>query len=215
MDISRAIGLLFLSFVATDSRGATEEHIRRVENELLPPVLVRGEPIQSTRLVDRMAALHVPGVSVAVIHEGKLEWARGFGVTRIGGPAVTPETEFQAASISKPVTTLAVMRLVVDGKLNLDTDSNRYLNSWKLPSNELTQQSTVTLRRLLSHSAGVTVHGFAGYASDEPLPTLVQILNGESPANNPPIRVDLLPGTRPRYSGGGFEIVQQDRKSVV
>jgi CubicO group peptidase (beta-lactamase class C family) len=116
---------------------------------------------------------------------------------------------FQAASISKPVTTLAVLRLVQAGKLNLDTDINQYLTSWKLPGNEFTQQSTVTLRKLLTHSAGVTVHGFAGYATDAPLPTLVQILNGEPPANNEPIRVNILPGTQLRYSGGGFEIVQQ------
>jgi CubicO group peptidase (beta-lactamase class C family) len=191
MENSRAFGLLLLSMFASDSWGAThaEEHIRRIQNELLPPVLVKGEPVLSTRLSDRMAELHVPGVSVAVIHEGKLEWARGFGVTRIGGSPVTPETEFQAASISKPVTTLAVMRLVVAGKLNLDT--------------------------LLSHSAGVTVHGFAGYESDEPLPTLVQILNGEAPANSAPIRVDMLPGKQPRYSGGGYEIIQQAMMDVT
>ena len=211
MELSRSVSLFFLCTVAANSWAATgaEEPIRRVQNELLPPVLVKGEPVQPGKLSDRMAALHVPGVSVAVIHEGKLEWARGFGVTRMGGPAVTPETEFQAASISKPVTTLAVMRLVVDGKLNLDADINQYLHSWKLPANDFTQQSPVTLRKLLSHSAGVTVHGFAGYAANEPLPTLVQILNGEAPANSPPIRVDMTPGTRPRYSGGGYEIVQQ------
>ena len=201
MELSRSVSLFFLCTVAANSWAATgaEEPIRRIQNELLPPVLVKGDPVQPSKLSDRMAALHVPGVSVAVIHEGKLQWARGFGVTRIGGPAVTPETEFQAASISKPVTTLAVLRLVVDGKLNLDADINQYLHGWKLPANDFTQQSPVTLRKLLSHSAGVTVHGFPGYAANEPLPTLVQILNGEAPANNPPIRVDMTPGTRPRY----------------
>ncbi len=197
--------------MAADAQAATstQDHIQRIQNQLLPPVLVKGEPLPSNKLSDRMANLHVPGVSVAVIHAGKLEWARGFGVTRIGGPAVAPATVFQAASISKPVTTLAVLQLVHSGKLNLDTDINQYLTSWKLPENKLTQQSTVTLRKLLTHSAGVTVHGFAGYATDAPLPTLVQILNGEPPANNEPIRVDILPGTQWRYSGGGFEIVQQ------
>jgi CubicO group peptidase (beta-lactamase class C family) len=72
-------------------------------------------------------------VSIAVIHGGKLEWARGFGVTKIGGPPVTPETLFQAASISKPVTTLAVLSLVQSGKLDLDTDVNQYLKTWKVP----------------------------------------------------------------------------------
>ena len=183
--------------------------VQTADPALLPPVLVHGEPLPSNKLSDRMAKLHVPGVSVAVIHAGKLEWARGYGVTRKGGPPVTPETLFQAASISKPVTTLAVLRLVHQGKLNLDTDINHYLVSWKLPGNAFTQQSPVTLRKLLTHTAGVTVHGFAGYASGDPLPSLVQILDGAAPANNPPIRVDLVPGTQWRYSGGGFEIVQQ------
>lgn len=118
----------------------------RAQNQLLPPVLVKGEPHPTNKLSDRMAKLHVPGVSIAVIHAGKLEWARGFGVTRIGGPAVAPAIEFQAASISKPVATLAVLHLVLAGKLNLDTDINQYLTSWKLPDNEFTQRSTVTLR---------------------------------------------------------------------
>lgn len=205
------IRLILLGMVAGDARSATgtQEHIQRIQSQLLSPVLVKGAALPSNKLSDRMANLHVPGVSVAVIHAGKLEWARGFGVTRIGGPAVAAATVFQAASISKPVTTLAILRLVQAGKLNLDTDINQYLTSWKLPANEFTQQSTVTLRKLLTHSAGVTVHGFAGYPADAPLPTLIQILNGEPPANNEPIRVDSLPGARWRYSGGGFEIVQQ------
>jgi CubicO group peptidase (beta-lactamase class C family) len=221
MDISRALGLLFFSVasyaatVVSYAATAANEHIDQIQNHLLPPVLVKGEPLPATRLSDRMAELHVPGVSVAVIHNGKLEWAHGFGVVRLGGPAVTPETEFQAASISKSVTTLAAMRLVAGGKINLDTDINQSLHSWKLPANQLTQQQPVTLRELLSHTAGTTVHGFAGYASDEPLPTLVQILNGEPPANSAAILVDLRPGTRPRYSGGGYEIVQQALMDVT
>jgi CubicO group peptidase (beta-lactamase class C family) len=95
--------------MVTDTRAATgtQEHIQRIQNQLLPPVLVKGEPLLSNKLSDRMAELHVPGVSIAVIYAGELEWARGFGVTRIGGPAVAPATVFQAASISKPVATLA------------------------------------------------------------------------------------------------------------
>jgi CubicO group peptidase (beta-lactamase class C family) len=181
----------------------------------MPPVLVKGESVASSKLSDRMAELHVPGVSIAVIHAGKLEWARGFGVVRVGGPPVTPETLFQAASISKPVTTLAVLHLVHEGKLSLDTDVNQYLTRWKLPPSEFTKQSNVTLRELLTHSAGVTVHGFAGYPANAQLPSLVQVLNGEAPANNPPIRVDMVPGTRLRYSGGGFEILQEVLNDVT
>jgi len=185
-----------------------EQRIRHIQNAILPPVLIKGEPLSTTTLADRMAALHVPGVSVAVIRDGKIEWARGFGVTRVGGSAVTPETLFQAASISKPVTALAVMHLAESGKLDLDADVNQYLKTWKVPPSSFTEKTKVTLRELLSHTAGMTVHGFPGYASDAALPSAVQILNGEKPANTPAIRVDTIPGTNWRYSGGGFVITQ-------
>ena len=168
-----------------------------------------GEKPATTKLTDLMASLHIPGVSIAVIHEGKIEWAKGYGVVRVGGAPVTPETLFQAASISKPVTAMAVMHLVQTGKLNLDTDVNQYLKSWKVPANGFTEKTKVTLRELLSHTAGMTVHGFPGYASDTPLPTLAQILNGAKPANNPAIYVDVAPESEWRYSGGGFVVTQQ------
>jgi len=156
-----------------------------------------------------MAALHIPGVSIAVIHEGKLEWARGFGVTQIGGPAVTPHTLFEAGSISKPVAAMAVLHLVQAGTLDLDADANQYLKSWKIPANPFTAHHPVTLRELLTHTAGMTVHGFPGYVPGTPVPTLTQVLDGLPPANTPAIRVDMAPGTSWRYSGGGYVILQQ------
>jgi CubicO group peptidase (beta-lactamase class C family) len=194
---------------------ALEQRIQRIQDGLLPAVLMKGAPVQTSKLADRMAALHVPGVSVAVIHDGAIEWARGFGVTKIGGTPVTPDTLFQAASISKSVTALAVLRLVQAGKLDLDTDVNRYLKTWKVPDNEFTAKTKVTLRELLTHTAGMTVHGFPGYAAGAPVPTLVQVLNGEKPANTPAIRVDTTPGTMWRYSGGGYVIVQQLLEDVT
>jgi len=180
-------------------------------------VLIKDQPLsnQTMKLSDRMAELHVPGASVAVIRNGKLEWAHGFGVTKIGGAAVTSQTLFQAASISKPVTAMALLRLVESGKLDLDQDVNEYLKTWKVPENEFTAKRKVTLRELLGHTGGVTVHGFAGYASSDPLPTLVQVLNGEKPANSGPIRVDVEPGTIWRYSGGGYVITQQLLEDVT
>jgi CubicO group peptidase (beta-lactamase class C family) len=177
--------------------------------DILPPTITRGEKPETTKLTDRMAMLHVPGVSIAVIHDGKIEWTRGYGLVSVGGPPVTPETLFQAASISKPVTAMAVMHLVQTGKLNLDTDVNQYLKSWKVPANGFTEKTKITLRELLSHTAGMTVHGFPGYASDAPLPTLVQVLNGAKPANSPAIYVDIAPDSEWRYSGGGFVVTQQ------
>jgi CubicO group peptidase (beta-lactamase class C family) len=186
------------------------ERIRRVENGLLPPALVKGEPTATMNLADRMRFYKTPGVSVAVINKGKIEWARGYGVLETGSNStVTTETLFQAASISKPVAGIAVLRLVQENKLNLDEDVNVKLVSWKVPENDFTKERKVTLRGLLSHSASVTGSGFVGYSSDEQVPTLIQILDGTAPANSKPIRVDALPNKEFRYAGGGYIIMQQ------
>ncbi len=194
---------------------AVEQHIQHIQDRLMPAVVIKDQPAQSTKLADRMAALHVPGVSIAVVHNGQIEWARGFGVTKTGGPPVTEETLFQAASISKPVTAMAVLHLVQAGKLDLDADVNQYLKTWKVPENEFTAKNKVTLRELLTHTAGMTVHGFPGYASNATLPTVIQVLNGEKPANTPAIRVDTVPGSAWRYSGGGYVVMQQLLEDVT
>ncbi len=157
-----------------------------------------------------MEALHVPGVSIAIIDGWQVAWAGGFGVKEAGrADRVTTSTLFQVASISKPVVASAALRLVEAGKLSLDEDVSSYLKSWRVPGSSFTVLEKVTLRRILSHSAGLTVQGFAGYRYDEPLPTLQQVLDGEKPANNSAIRVDIAPGSLSRYSGGGFTILQQ------
>ena len=188
---------------------AIEAKIQHIVNNIATAVTIKGQADSHVTLAARMAAEHVPGVSIAVIHNGKIEWARGFGVTKIGGAPVTVNTLFQAGSISKPVTAMGVLHLVQSGQLNLDADINQYLKTWKVPENSFTAQKKVTLRELLTHTAGVTVHGFPGYASNETVPTLVQVLDGAKPANTPAIRVDTVPGTIWRYSGGGYVITQQ------
>jgi CubicO group peptidase (beta-lactamase class C family) len=148
-------------------------------------------------------------VSVAVFDRFEMVWAKTYGVKQAGGSEpVTLDTLFQAASISKPVTAMAALHFVEAGTWTLDEDINNRLLSWKLPDNEFTKEQKATLRRLLSHTAGTTIHGFAGYQADQPLPTLPQVLDGKAPANSGPVRVDLVPGTKERYSGGGFTIVQ-------
>ena len=210
-----SICTIVLCSLAAQTPSAIEQRIQRIQDGIPPAVIVKGEPVATTKLADRMAALHVPGVSIAVIHDGKIEWARGFGVTRIGGPPVTADTLFQAASISKPVAAMGLLRLVQSGKVSLDADVNQYLKTWKIPANSFTDHTKITLRELLTHTAGMTVHGFAGYASDAPVPTLVQVLNGEKPANSAPIRVDTAPGTIWRYSGGGYVVAQQVLQDVT
>lgn len=187
----------------------TQQHIKDVEAGLLPSVVVKGDAHPGHSINERMAALHVPGVSVAVIHHGVIEWAQGFGVMSAGGPPVTAETLFQAGSISKPVAAMAALHQVQLGKLSLDADVNTVLTSWKLPDAPSAGGKIVTLRELLTHTGGTTVHGFPGYATDATVPTLVQVLNGEKPANTPAIRIEAEPGSKWNYSGGGYTIMQQ------
>jgi len=186
---------------------AVQQRIQRVEHGLLTPVMVRGTAAFS--MADRMSLHQVPGVSVAVINDGRVEWARGYGLLERGTTtAVDTATLFQAASISKPVAAMAALRLVEQGRLSLDADINTQLKSWKLPENTFTRAQPVTLRRLLSHNAGTTVSGFPGYASGVAVPTTIEVLNGTAPANTGPVRVDTTPGAIWRYSGGGTTIVQ-------
>ncbi len=184
--------------------------INTIEEGLLPPVIIRGQPTPSMRLPDRMEHYNVPGISIAVINNDELEGVlrKGFRRAQSDGP-IKPDTLFQAASISKSVTAMAALRLVEEGKLELDQDVNEVLRSWKVPESVLTFDEKVTLRRLLSHTAGMTVHGFNGYPIGEGIPTLIEILDSKSPANSEPIRVELVPGSRYGYSGGGYVVVQQ------
>ncbi|MFL6303797.1 MAG: serine hydrolase [Candidatus Sulfotelmatobacter sp.] len=187
-----------------------DARIERVLSGLRPPVAIKGQPPDRWALAEGMAQSHVPGISIAVIDNGQIAWARGFGVIEAGRTdPVTTSTLFEAQSISKAVTATATLVLINSRRLSLDKSPNVYLKSWKVPYNEYQAQEKVTLRRILSHCSGLTVGGFAGYRVGEPLPSLLQILNGEKPANNPPIRVDFVPGSRFRYSGGGAEVMQQ------
>ncbi len=200
-----------LPTVATHAQAnSIEERIRRVENGLLFTIAIKGQPPRGMNLLERMKHYKVPGVSVAVIDNSSISWARGYGHREAGADKpVTTDTLFQAASISKPVAVTAALRLIEQGRLSLDEDVNLKLKSWKVSENEFTKEQKVTIRRLTSHSAGLTVHGFPGYAADKPIPSVVQILNGEPPANTRAVRVDTVPGTKWRYSGGGTTVLQQ------
>ena len=183
--------------------------IARIENGLLPAVVIKGQSARAMKLSERMQFYKVPGVSVAFFDHGRIIWTRAYGLADMATKKpVTPETLFQAASISKPESALAALHLVQEGKLSLDENVNDKLRTWKVPDNQFTAQEKVTVRRILSHSAGINAQGLPGYTSDEPIPTVVQILNGEKPANTDPIRVDVVPGTIWRYSNGAYVILQ-------
>jgi CubicO group peptidase (beta-lactamase class C family) len=186
-----------------------EARIRNIESIVVDIPMGEQPPIRLS-LPALMELYKVPALSIAVIDDYKIVWAKGYGTIGTGSTSpVTTKTLFQAGSISKPVAATGALYLVEQGKLALDEDMNRKLKTWKVPENEFTKEQKVTLRRLMSHTAGLTVHGFPGYDVDAPLPTLVQIFNGEKPANTAPIRVDVVPGTIQRYSGGGVTIEQQ------
>jgi CubicO group peptidase (beta-lactamase class C family) len=158
-----------------------------------------------TFIQSQISQAHINGLSLAVIHDGKIE-ARAYGVTARGGPPVTATTLFQAGSISKPVAAMGALKLVERGALSLDEDVNAKLKSWKVPENQFTNKQKVTLRRLLSHTAGLTVHGFPGYDVTASMPSVVQVLEGGG--NTAAVRVDVEPGSLSRYSGGGYTVMQ-------
>jgi CubicO group peptidase (beta-lactamase class C family) len=187
---------------AGEAVGDVEERIGRVERGLMPMAVGRGQTPEGQKIQERMG--------VAVIHDGQIEWARGYGVMAAGGGGkVTADTLFQAASISKTVTAMIVLRLVEQGKLKLDEPVNERLRSWKIPPTPDGWERTVTLRLLLSHRAGLTdLAGLKGTAAGEPGGTLRELL--ETGKWTPrPVAVTVEPGARYLYSGGGYCIIQQ------
>lgn len=173
----------------------------------ISPLVVFSKQKQKFSIVERMRHYRVPGLTLAIIDRGAIVFAKSYGVKdHQSNEMVDNSTIFQAASVSKPISALGAVALVDVGKLKLDTDVNRYLKSWKLPNSKFTKDKKVTLRHILSHTAGLTVGGFLGYRSDEKIPTAQEILNGRG--NSPKVVVDTVPGTKTRYSGGGTLIAQ-------
>ncbi len=201
--------VLCLGTVIGKTTNAADLRIELVESGLLP--MAASKLGVTAKINDQMKRYGVPGVSVAVLDGGQLAWARGYGVADARtGERVTTETQFQAASISKPIAAVGALVLVDRGMLDLDEDVNRYLKTWKIPASKFTQSQKVTLRRLLSHTAGVADIVYRPNAVGQfAAPTLLQILNGESPASNLPLVIDSTPGERHAYSKGGYDVLQQ------
>ncbi|MDC8103424.1 beta-lactamase family protein [Chryseobacterium sp. B21-037] len=204
--------VLFMGLISSSLSAQTDAQLKneiaRIESGLLPAVRFEGE--SAWKLEDRMKFYNIPAVSIAVIRNYQVIWTKAYGLADVENktPATTA-TLFQVASMSKPVTAYAALKEVEEGKIDPDADVNRYLKSWKIPENEWTKQKPVTLKNILSHTAGFTVHGFPGYEAGKPLPTVIQVLNGEKPANTDAVKVDKLPGKSFRYSGGGYTVLQE------
>lgn len=190
------IGFIVATVLGTPAQGAEP---RELERNLA--VSVDGE-VKTLSLEEAMAALNVPSVSIALIDGDRIAFAQAYGAS------ATPETLYQAASLSKFVAAVGAMRLVEEKRLDLDADVNASLASWKVPENEYDKDHPVTLRGLLSMTAGINVPGFDGYAIGEKVPNLTQILYGVPPANSPPITVIAEPGSVYRYSDGSYEIAE-------
>jgi len=168
---------------------------------------------------ERMKHYGVPGASIVVIQNRKVLWSQSYGVKSVKTKArVDRDTLFQAASISKTLTAMAALKFSQEGKLNIDEPANRYLTSWKIPTHKYSKKSPVLVKQLINHSSGLSVHGFAGYNSEEPIPSLIEVLDGASgfeqllgskKANSAPVVVDNLPGEKFTYSGGGYSVLQQ------
>ncbi len=160
-----------------------------------------GKAAERMDLKAAMKALKVPSLSVALINDGRISYAHAWG-------DATPQTLYQAASLSKIVAAVAALRIAELGALDLDRSVNDDEFIWRAPENDLTAGHPVTLRNLLSMTAGLNVPGYQGYEPDARLPTLPEILSGEPPSNSPAVEVVERPDTVFAYSGGGFEVVQ-------
>jgi CubicO group peptidase (beta-lactamase class C family) len=207
-NLGLSIFLLFIASAAviTQGPGDAAAMIARVESPQTP----NRQGLDGLTLEEVMRRFRVPGVSVAVIKDFQIHWAKAYGVADVStGRPVQTDTPFQAASISKPVTAMAALRLVQDGTIGLDDDVNRILKSWRVPASEDTAAQPVTPRSLMSHTSGADDgFGFPGYDPTASRPTVVQILDGASPSNVGKVTFARPPYAAAKYSGGAVTLMQ-------
>jgi len=211
-----ALCILFLlqSCAEKTAIATTNQLIKKVETGLIPSVYIAGEETWS--IEERMKHYGIPGVSIAVIHKGKMVWSKGYGVTDTKSKSpVTGKTLFHTALLGMPVTAYGALSLVEQQKVMLDANVNRYLKSWKVPENAFTKEHKVTLKNLLNHSAGFGLHAIPGYPKGAPVPTLIQVLNGTAPAKNIPVVLNKEPEESIYISAAGYAIAQQMMVDVV
>lgn len=213
-----AYALLALAMVAGVTWVMQRNSVPAPESKATVPELTLGlrqavrilnRPDKPMTLQQRMNLYGVPGISIAIMEAGEIVSIHTAGVRDlIDKPAVDADTVFQAGSISKPVFATVLLHYRDQYGLDLDANINDLLTSWQLPKHRWSGKREVTLRQLLSHTAGMSLHGFSGHAVGEAIPNLTEILSGSPPANGMPVTVDVEPGTEFRYSGGGYVLAQ-------
>lgn len=204
--------IILLSVFLIEIFPQKKNKITLAENNLTETtdIIFSDSVINRYNIVDRMKFYKIPSVSIAVIENGKIEWSKAYGYTNIRRKKLAnTNTLYQVASISKSVNGFAIMKLLESKKLSFDTDIRDYLKTWKFPDNELSKGNVITIKNLLSHTAGLSTRGYIGYSTLEKLPTINQILNGEKPANNEPVVPIFKPNTQYQYSGGGYTIIRK------
>jgi len=212
--------LLLTTFFCTTQKEnpEVEQKIRNIENGILE-IEIGTQGIKQTRkkstLSERLTFYKIPGLSMAVVKGNNIEWTKTYGTLNVeSGAPITTESIFQAASTSKMITAVLILHFVEKGKLDLDEDVNTYLKSWKIPENEFTRDKKVTMRLLLTHKSGLPITNF-GYDEKIGIPSLVQVLKGESPAQNKAALVEFVPGTKWQYSNIGYDVLQLVLEDVV
>ena len=201
--------LMWSASCQAETANETDPRVKAFETLILAANEPDEQDTSDETIDDRLEYLNVPGASVAIMEDGQIVWAKGYGVGLAGtDQRVDADTVFSVGSVSKLVNAALILRLVADGLVDLDEDVNAYLTSWKVPDSAYTSEQKVTLRTILSHTAGFSQHGFADFQPGEALPTAIQTLNGEPPAKHDPVRLMFTPGERMDYSGGGITVSQ-------
>jgi len=202
------LGLFLTGCETQDS--LMRKRIKNVEKGLLKAVFLKGLKPEKMSLDERLQFYKVPGVSLVVMDQFKIEWARAYGVMDVQTlEPVTPNTIFQAGGLSQPVAAAAALCLVDRGFLDLEGDVNAKLRGWQIPENKAAGQKKVTLGGLLAHSAGFPARVFPGIPRDKPLPSLIQVLKAEAPADGFPLEIEYTPGSQALYTEAGFAVLQQ------
>ena len=201
------VGFLLLATQAFSQTTQLDKQIKQVENNLIPYVPIKG--FKGWNIIDRMKYYNVPGVSIAVIKDFKIAWSKGYGLADTTKKIpVTTETMFSAGSISKFLMAVTALKMVENKQIELEAPINNYLTSWKIAENDFTKKTPITLRMLLSHSAGTSQTSYFGFTPNQPLPNIVEILRGDKISESRPVVVNSEPNKEFRYSGGGSVIAQ-------